>query len=76
MHRKSLLAVAVCTAAFAGASVSGALAGVVKGSPGTPSSPTNPIPIPPSSGETHGVQLALPYMGRNPGRYSRSGQGN
>jgi len=51
MHRKSLLAVAVCTAALAGASASAALAGEVKGPPGTPSSPTNPVPIPPTSGQ-------------------------
>jgi hypothetical protein len=52
MRRMPLLAVAVCTAALAGASASAALAGEVKGPPGTPSSPTNPIPIPPASGET------------------------
>ena len=38
MRKKSLLAVAVCTAALAGASGSAALAGEVKGPPGTPSS--------------------------------------
>ena len=35
MRKKSLLAVAVCTAALAGASASAALAGEVKGPPGT-----------------------------------------
>jgi hypothetical protein len=51
MRSKSLLAVAVCTAALAGASASAALAGEVKGPPGTPSTPTSD-PIPPTSGET------------------------
>ena len=51
MHRKSLLAVACCTAAFVGTSATGALAGEIKGPPGTPSSPTNPIPIPPMGGQ-------------------------
>ena len=37
MRKKSLLAVAVCTAALAGASASAALAGEVKGPPGSPS---------------------------------------
>jgi opacity protein-like surface antigen len=36
MRRKSLLAVAVCTAALTGASASAALAGEVIGPPGTP----------------------------------------
>jgi hypothetical protein len=35
MSKRSLLAVAVCTVAFAGVSASGALAGEVKGPPGT-----------------------------------------
>jgi hypothetical protein len=52
MHRKSLLAVLLCTAALVGASATAALAGEVKGPPGTPSSPTNPIPIPGTSGPT------------------------
>jgi hypothetical protein len=52
MRRMPLLAVAVCTAALAGASASSAFAGEVKGPPGTPSTPTDPIPIPPASGET------------------------
>jgi hypothetical protein len=52
MRKKPLLAVAVCTAALTGASASAAFAGEVKGPPGTPSSPTNPIPIPPTSGPT------------------------
>ena len=52
MRKKSLLAVAVCTAALAGASASAAFAGEVKGPPGTPSSPTNPIPTPPGGGPT------------------------
>ncbi len=36
MSKRSLLAVAVCTVAFAGVSASGAFAGEVKGPPGTP----------------------------------------
>jgi hypothetical protein len=36
MSKRSLLAVAVCTVAFAGVGASGALAGEVKGPPGTP----------------------------------------
>ncbi len=52
MHWKPLLTVAVCTAALVGASAGAALAGEVKGPPGTPSSPTNPVPTPPASGET------------------------
>ena len=51
MRRMPLLAVAVCTAAFAGASASPALAGEVKGPPGTPSTETTP-PIPGTSGPT------------------------
>ena len=39
MRRKSLLAVAVCTAALAGVSASTALAGEVTGPPGTPNVP-------------------------------------
>ena len=39
MRRNSLVAVAVCTAALAGASASAALAGEVKGPPGTPNVP-------------------------------------
>ena len=35
MSKRSLLAVAVCTVAFAGVSVTGALAGEVKGPPGS-----------------------------------------
>jgi hypothetical protein len=45
MRKKSLLAVAVCTAALAGASASAAFAGEIKGPPGTPSTETTP-PIP------------------------------
>ena len=51
MRRKSLLAVAVCTAALAGASASAAFAGEVKGPPGKPSTETSP-PIPGTSGPT------------------------
>ena len=36
MSKRSLLAVAVCTVAFAGVAASGAFAGEVKGPPGTP----------------------------------------
>jgi hypothetical protein len=50
MHRKSLIAVAVCTAALVGVSASAAFAGEVKGPPGIPSSPTNPTPTPPGGG--------------------------
>jgi hypothetical protein len=50
MRRKSLLAVAVCTAALVGVSASAASAGEVKGPPGIPSSPTNPTPTPPGGG--------------------------
>ena len=49
MRKKSLLAVAVCTAALAGASGSAALAGEVKGPPGTPSLTD---PVPPGGGPT------------------------
>ena len=52
MRRKSLLAVAVCTAALAGASASAAFAGEVKGPPGTPSTDTTPA-IPPAGGPTN-----------------------
>jgi hypothetical protein len=51
MRKKSLLAVAVCTAALAGASASVAFAGEVKGPPGTPSIDGSD-PIPPASGRT------------------------
>jgi hypothetical protein len=51
MHRKSLLAVAVCTAALAGASPSAALAGEVKGPPGTPNADPS-LAIPPAGGPT------------------------
>jgi hypothetical protein len=55
MRKKSLLAVALCTAALAGASASAAFAGEVKGPPGTPSTegPPPTDPIPPTSGPTH-----------------------
>jgi ABC-type oligopeptide transport system substrate-binding subunit len=51
MRKKSLLAVALCTAALAGASASAAFAGEVKGPPGTPSIDGSE-PIPPDSGRT------------------------
>jgi hypothetical protein len=52
MRRKSLLAVAVCTAALAGASATAAFAGEVKGPPGTPNA--NPaLAIPPAGGPTN-----------------------
>ena len=51
MSKRSLLAVVACTVAVAGVSVSGALAGEVKGPPGTPSTETTP-PIPGTSGPT------------------------
>jgi hypothetical protein len=51
MRRKSLLAVAVCTAALVGASATAAFAGELRGPPGTPSPPATE-PIPPNSGET------------------------
>jgi hypothetical protein len=51
MRKKSLLAVALCTAALVGASASAAFAGEVKGPPGTPSTETTP-PIPGTSGPT------------------------
>ena len=52
MRKKPLLAVAVCTAALAGASASAAFAGEVKGPPGTPSTATPPTPTPGTSGPT------------------------
>jgi hypothetical protein len=51
MRKKSFLAVALCSAALAGASASAAFAGEVKGPPGTPSTETTP-PIPGTSGPT------------------------
>ena len=52
MRKKSLLAVAVCTAALVGASTSTAFAGEVKGPPGKPN--TDPtLAIPPAGGPTH-----------------------
>ena len=52
MRKKSLLAVAVCTAALVGASASTAFAGEVKGPPGKPN--TDPtLAIPPAGGPTH-----------------------
>ena len=42
MRRNSLLAVAVCTAALAGASASAAFAGEVKGPPGSVGNPGTP----------------------------------
>jgi hypothetical protein len=51
MHMKSLLAVALCTAALVGASATAAFAGEVKGPPGTPNA--NPeLAIPPAGGPT------------------------
>ena len=52
MRKKPLLAVALCTAALAGASASAAFAGEVKGPPGTPSTATPPTPTPGTSGPT------------------------
>jgi len=52
MRRKSLLAVALCTALLVGASATAAFAGEVSGPPGTPSSPTNPVPTPPGGEPT------------------------
>jgi hypothetical protein len=49
MNRKSLLAVALCTAALVGAGATAAVAGELRGPPGTPSATD---PIPPTSGET------------------------
>jgi hypothetical protein len=49
MRKKSLLAVAVCTAALAGASASAAFAGEFSGPPGTPSLTD---PTPPGGGPT------------------------
>jgi hypothetical protein len=51
MHRKSLLAVALCTAALVGASATAALAGEVKGPPGTPNADPS-LAIPPAGGPT------------------------
>ena len=51
MRKKSLLAVAVCTAALAGASATAAFAGEVKGPPGTPNADPS-LAIPPAGGPT------------------------
>jgi hypothetical protein len=56
MRKKSLLAVAVCTAALAGASASAAFAGEVQGPPGTPSTEDPPTPIPPDLTRTTAVR--------------------
>jgi hypothetical protein len=52
MRRKSLFAVALCTAALAGASASAAFAGEVKGPPGTPNEDPA-LAIPPAGGPTN-----------------------
>ena len=52
MRKKSLFAVAVCTAVLAGASASTALAGEAKGPPGTPNADPS-LAIPPSGGPTN-----------------------
>ena len=57
MRKKSLLAVAVCTAALVSASASTAFAGEVAGPPGTPSTETSP-PIPPGGEPTPVRDLA------------------
>jgi hypothetical protein len=51
MHRKSLLAVAICTAALVGASATAAFAGEAKGPPGTPNADPS-LAIPPAGGPT------------------------
>src|SRR6478752_7040767 len=51
MLTKSFLAVALCIAALVGASATGALAGEVKGPPGTPNADPS-LAIPPSGGPT------------------------
>jgi hypothetical protein len=52
MRRKSLFAVALCTAALAGASATAAFAGEVKGPPGTPNADPA-LAIPPAGGPTN-----------------------
>jgi hypothetical protein len=52
MRKKSLLAVALCTAALVGVSATAAFAGEAKGPPGTPN--TDPtLAIPPAGGPTN-----------------------
>jgi hypothetical protein len=51
MRRMPLLAVAVCTAALAGASATVSFAGEVKGPPGTPNADPS-LAIPPAGGPT------------------------
>ena len=53
MRKKSLLAVAVCTAALAGAGASAAFAGEVGGPPGTPNADPS-LATPPGGKPTHG----------------------
>jgi hypothetical protein len=51
MRRKPLLVVALCTAALMGAGATAALAGEVKGPPGTPNADPS-LAIPPAGGPT------------------------
>ena len=51
MNRKSLLALALCTAALVGTSATAAFAGEVKGPPGTPNADPS-LAVPPAGGPT------------------------
>ena len=64
MHRKSLIAVAVCTAALAGASASAAFAGEVKGPPLAPGETGTP-----TAGPEH-ANSACVFSGLNDNPFS------